>query len=61
MKLRKTEVGRSRRSGTVWRRQSSGSPAAGETWYGGFLEKHSRTQHLLWFGDSIPVSDPPLP
>jgi hypothetical protein len=27
---------------------------------GGF-GKYSRTQHLLWRGDSIPVSDPPLP
>jgi hypothetical protein len=31
LKLRRTEVGRSRRSGTVWRRRPLGSPAAGET------------------------------
>jgi hypothetical protein len=35
--LRKTEVGRSRRSGTVWRRRSLGSPA-GKARYGGFSE-----------------------
>jgi hypothetical protein len=46
---------------TVLRRRSLGSPAAGKTRYGGFWEKYSRTQHLLWFGDSIHVSDPPLP
>jgi hypothetical protein len=61
MKLRRTEVGRGRRSGTVWRRRSFGSTAAGKSRYGGLLEKYSRTQHLLWFGDSILVSDPPLP
>jgi hypothetical protein len=61
MKLRMTEVGRGRRSGTVRRRQSLGSTAAGKTRYGGLLEKYSRTQHLLWLGDSIPMSDPPLP
>jgi hypothetical protein len=27
----------------------------------GLSEKYSRTQHLLWFDDSIPMSDPPLP
>jgi hypothetical protein len=32
------EDGRSRRNGTVWRRRSLGLPAAGKTWYGGFLE-----------------------
>jgi hypothetical protein len=37
--LRRTEVGRSRRSGTVWRRRSIGSPAAGKARYGRFLEK----------------------
>jgi hypothetical protein len=37
--LRMMEVGRSRRSGTVWRRRSFGSPAAGKTRYGGFVEK----------------------
>jgi hypothetical protein len=37
--LRRTEVGRSGRSGTVWRRRSLGSPAAGKARYGGFLEK----------------------
>jgi hypothetical protein len=47
LKLRRTEVGRSRRSGKVWRRRSIGSPAAGKAQYGGFLEKYSRTQHLL--------------
>jgi hypothetical protein len=26
----------------------------------GVFGKYSRTQHLLWRGDSIPVSDPPL-
>jgi hypothetical protein len=61
LKLRKTEVGRGRRSGTVWRRRSLGSTAAGKTMYGGLLKIYSRTQHLLWFGDSIHVSDPPLP
>jgi hypothetical protein len=61
MKLRKAEVVRGRRIGTVWRRRSLGSIAAGKTRYGGLLEKYSRTQHLLLFGDSIHVSDPPLP
>jgi hypothetical protein len=28
---------------------------------GGVFGKYSRTQHLLWRGDSIPVSDLPLP
>jgi hypothetical protein len=37
--LHMTEVGRSRRSGTFWRRRSFGSPAAGKARYGGFLEK----------------------
>jgi hypothetical protein len=60
-KLRGTEVGRSWRSGMVWWWRSLGSPAAGNNRYGGLLEKCPRTQHLLWFGDSIPVSDPPLP
>jgi hypothetical protein len=27
----------------------------------GVFGKYSRTQHLLWGGDSIPVSDTPLP
>jgi hypothetical protein len=27
--------------------------------YMDFLEKYSRTQHLMWLGDSIHVSDPP--
>jgi hypothetical protein len=62
LKLRRTDVGRGRRSGTVWQRRSFGSTAAGNTRYGGLLEKnYSRTQHLLWFGDSIPMSDTPLP
>jgi hypothetical protein len=63
LKLRMTEVGRGRKSGMIWRRRSLGSTAAGKTRYGGLLEKESRTQHLLWFGDSIPMSmsDPPLP
>jgi hypothetical protein len=37
LKLRMTKVGRSRRSGTVWRRRSLGSPPAGKIRYGGFL------------------------
>jgi hypothetical protein len=59
--LRKTEVGRIRRSGTVWRRQSLGSSTAGKTWYGGFLGKYSRTHNLLRIGDSIHVFYQPLP
>jgi hypothetical protein len=39
MMLRMTDVGRRRRSGTIWRRRSLGSPAAGKTRYGGFLGK----------------------
>jgi hypothetical protein len=39
MMLRRTEVGRSRRSGTVWRWRSLGSPAAGKARFGGFLKK----------------------
>jgi hypothetical protein len=46
MKLRRKEVGRGRRSGTVWRRRSLGSTAAGKTRYGGSW-KNSRTQHLF--------------
>jgi hypothetical protein len=38
LKLRMTEMGRSRRSRTVWRRRSLGSPAAGKIRYGGSLE-----------------------
>jgi hypothetical protein len=41
MMLRRTEVGRSRRSGTVWRRRSLGSSGTG-----GFLGKYSRIHHL---------------
>jgi hypothetical protein len=59
--LRRTEVGRSRRSGTVWRRRSLGSSAAGKTRYGGFLGKYSRTHYLLRTGDSIHVFYQPLP
>jgi hypothetical protein len=44
----------------VWRQRSLGSTAAGKTRYGGLLEKYSRTQHLLWFDDSIHMSDPPF-
>jgi hypothetical protein len=61
MKLRMKEVCRGRRSGTVRRRRSLRSTAAGKTQYGGLLEKYSRTQHPLWFGDLIPMSDPTLP
>jgi hypothetical protein len=61
IKLRMTEVGRGRRSGTVRRRRSLGSTVAGKTRYGGLLEKYSRTQHLLWFGDSITMSESPPP
>jgi hypothetical protein len=42
--LRTTEVGRSRRSGTVWRRRSLGSPAAVKNPVRGF------------FGENIPVN-----
>jgi hypothetical protein len=45
LKLCRTEVGRGRRSGTVWRRRSLGSTDAGKTRYGGLLEKYSRTRH----------------
>jgi hypothetical protein len=27
----------------------------------GFLDKYSRTRHLFWRGDSIPMSNQPLP
>jgi hypothetical protein len=47
LKLRMTEVGRGRRSGTVRRRRSLGSTAAAKTRYGGLLKKYSRTQHLF--------------
>jgi hypothetical protein len=56
--LRRTEVGRRQRSGTVWRRRSLGSPAAEKIRYGG---KYSRTHHLLKTGDSIHVLYHPLP
>jgi hypothetical protein len=39
MVQRRTEVGRGRRSGTVWRRRSLGSSAAGKARYMGLLEK----------------------
>jgi hypothetical protein len=58
--LRMAEDGRSRRSGTVWRRRSVGSPAAGKARHGGFW-KNSRTHHLLRTGDLIPVFFQPLP
>jgi hypothetical protein len=57
-KIRKTEVGRSRRSGTVRRRRSGGSPAAGKTRYGGFSVKYSRTHHLLRIADPWALSVP---
>jgi hypothetical protein len=50
-KIRRTEACRSRRSGTVWRRRSGGSPAAGKTRYGGFSVKYSRNHHLLRIAD----------
>jgi hypothetical protein len=59
--IRRTEVGRSRRSGMVWRRRSLGSPAAGKARYRGLFGKKSRTHHLLRTGDSIHVFYQPLP